>query len=371
MQTLIPLAIMVLGSSLFLWRLRTARSEARVAPAMAAKQVTIIVPARNEAHNLPTLLASLNALEPAPLEVIVVDDHSTDGTGDIARSYGAKVVSPSPMPDGWIGKSWACWTGVQEARGEFVLFTDADTQHAPDSLVTALGALINDGAGLVSVIPTHRVVAFWEKLQGVFQLLLLVATRAGARDAPGSGERRFAIGQYLLFRRSVYDAVGGHKTIASRLAEDLALARVVADAGHGVRVLFAPGAMQVRMYPEGLSAFFAGWRRSFRDGATSAGPMAILEIVMVNGWLLGIPLWMLTALLAGQWLLATAWAAAYCLTAWVISREQRNYGPFPGWTALCYPLFVLLFVMVSGSSLLDTLRGAPVMWRGRSIQLAR
>ncbi len=371
MQTWLPIAIMVLGSSLFLWRLRTARSETPAAPALAAQRVSIIVPARNEAHNLPTLLTSLNALQPAPLEVIVVDDHSSDGTAEIARSYGARVVRPAPIPEGWIGKSWACWAGVQEARGEFVLFTDADTQHAPDSLVRSLGALINDGAGLVSVIPTHRVVAFWEKLQGVFQLLLLVATRAGARDQPGSGERRFAIGQYLLFRRSVYDAVGGHKAVANRLAEDLALARVVADAGHGVRVLFAPGAMQVRMYPEGLSAFFAGWRRSFRDGVGSVGVRAVLEIVMVNGWLLGIPLWMATSAIAGHWLLVLSWAAAYCLTAWVISREQRNYGPFPGWTALCYPAFVMLFVMVSCASLLDTLRGAPVIWRGRSIQLAR
>ncbi len=371
MQTLISLAIMVIGSTLFLWRLRTARTETRVAPTLAAQQVSIIVPSRNEAHNLPTLLASLNALVPAPLEVIVVDDHSVDGTGDIARSFGARVVRPAPIPEGWIGKSWACWVGVQEARGDFVLFTDADTLHAPDSLMHSLGALINDGAGLVSVIPTHRVVAFWEKLQGVFQLLLLVATRAGARDKPGSGERRFAIGQYLLFRRTVYDAIGGHKAVANRLAEDLALARVVADAGHGVRVLFAPGAMQVRMYPEGLSAFFAGWRRSFRDGVGSVGVRAVLEIVMVNGWLLGIPLWMATSAIGGHWLLVLSWAAAYCLTAWVISREQRNYGPFPGWTALCYPLFVLLFVLVSGASFLDTLRGAPVIWRGRSIQLAR
>ncbi len=371
MQYLIPLAIMVIGSTLFLWRLRIARTETGFAPASASRRVSIIVPARNEAHNLPTLLASLDALDPKPLEVIVVDDHSSDGTGDIARSFGAIVVTPAPIPEGWIGKSWACWAGVQVARGDYLLFTDADTFHAPDSLQRSLGALLEENAGLVSLIPTHRVVAFWEKLQGVFQLLLLIATRAGARDEPGNGQRRFAIGQYLLFRRAVYEAVGGHKTIAARLSEDLALARVVADAGHGVRVMFAPGAMQVRMYPEGLRAFFAGWRRSFRDGQGSVGVRAVLEIVMVNGWLLGIPLWMTTALVAGQWLLAASWASAYCITAWVVSREQRNYGSFPGWTALFYPGFVLLFVMISVSSFFDALRGTPVMWRGRSIQLAR
>ena len=371
MQLLIPLFVMVVGSSLFLWRLRVARSETRAASADTVRTVSIIVPARNEAHNLPTLLASLQALEPAPLEIIVVDDHSHDGTGDIARSFGARVVTPEPIAPGWIGKSWACWAGARVAQGEYLLFTDADTWHAPDSLLRTLGALVEERVGLVSVIPTHRLVAFWEKLQGIYQLLLLVATRAGAKDRPGSGERRFAIGQYLLFKRSAYDAIGGHQATAGRLAEDLALARVVSDSGHGVRVMFAPGALQVRMYPEGLSAFVAGWRRSFRDGVGSVGIMAVLEIVMVNGWLLGIPLWMATAAVAGQGMLVLAWLCAYFLTAWVIAREQRNYGAFSGFSALCYPLFVLLFVFVSAASMLDGLRGAPVVWRGRSIYLAR
>jgi 4,4'-diaponeurosporenoate glycosyltransferase len=371
MQILIPLVVMVVGSSLFLWRLRVARSESSNAPAEIVRAVSIIVPARDEAHNLPTLLASLSALTPPPKEVIVVDDHSSDGTGDVARAFGARVVKPEPIPPGWIGKSWACWTGARVAKGEYLLFTDADTWHAPDSLVRTLGALIEQKVGLVSVIPTHRLVAFWEKLQGVYQLLLLIATRAGAKDRPGSGERRFAIGQYLLFKRSVYDAIGGHQVIADRLAEDLAVARVVSDAGYGVRVMFAPGAMQVRMYPEGLSAFIAGWRRSFRDGVGSVGVLAVLEIVMVNGWLLGIPLWMATAAVAGQGELVLAWLCAYCLTAWAIAREQRNYGEFTGSSALCYPLFVLLFVYISAASMFDALRGAPVIWRGRSIQLAR
>lgn len=371
MQMLIALFVMVAGSSLFLWRLRVARSETRSACADAVRSVSVIVPARNEAHNLPTLLASLSALTPAPREVIVVDDHSSDGTGEIARAFGARVVTPEPIAPGWIGKSWACWAGARVAQGEYLLFTDADTWHAPDSLERTLGALVEERVGLVSVIPTHRLVAFWEKLQGVYQLLLLVATRAGAKDRPGSGERRFAIGQYLLFKRSVYDAIGGHQVIAGRLAEDLALARVVSDSGHGVRVMFAPGAMLVRMYPEGLSAFIKGWRRSFRDGVGSVGIVAVLEIVMVNGWLLGIPLWMTTAALSGQSLLLIAWICAYCLTAWVIAREQRNYGAFEGFSALCYPLFVLLFVFVSAASMFDALRGAPVVWRGRSIQLAR
>ena len=118
-ELLVPGAFTILGA--LVWTLRLAplyRSRA-IEPAIAADagDVSLIVPARNEAHNLPALLASLDALEPAPGEIIVVDDHSTDGTGDVARAAGARVFTPPELPPGWLGKPWACHHGVQAARG--------------------------------------------------------------------------------------------------------------------------------------------------------------------------------------------------------------------------------------------------------------
>lgn len=338
-----------------------------------ATDVSIVVPARNEAHNLPALLASLQALQPAPLEIIVVDDHSTDGSGALAAAAGAQVVVPAPLPAGWLGKPWACRAGAERATGSLLLFTDADTVHAPGSLGSALTALRERHADLVSVIPTHIVRALWERLQGVFHVLLLVATAANRATRPTgrsaksgmTSERRFCIGQYLLFRRDAYERVGGHTAVRDRVAEDLAFARLV---GPAYALVAEPGLLRVRMYPEGLAAFLRGWRRNFREGLASAGLGGSLEMVVVIGWLL-------TPLISGVAAAAAGgavwpWLAAYGATSFLVARAQRPLGPFRWPSAFAYPLFVLVFVGVSIAAGFDRLRRAPVRWRGRAIDVA-
>jgi 4,4'-diaponeurosporenoate glycosyltransferase len=364
------LALCLAGALTFCWRLRNVRQFARSDLAVDSADVSIIVPARDEAHNLPTLLRSLAALTSRPREIIVVDDGSSDETAAIARAHGATVITPDPRPSFFIGKPWACLCGARVAGGAYLLFTDADTWHAPASLEQALAALHESKAALVSAIPTHRTERLWERLQGVFQLLLLVATRADARPR-GQRERPFAIGQYLLFRRDAYFAIGGHAATPACIAEDLALASMLVRAGHIVRVLFAPGALRVRMYPEGLHAFLAGWRRNFRDGLPAAGALTVLELVVVIGWLLGIPIWLVQACSSGAADWCLVWALAYLATALLIAREQRCAGPFPWWSALLYPLFALAFVGVTFASLFDAARGRPVTWRGRKVELLR
>ncbi len=377
---LVPAALTVLGY--LIWRLRLGalakRGEESLAepgpresdaPAEAASvaPVSIIIPARDEAHNLPALLTSLQNLDPAPREIIVVDDHSTDGTGDIARAAGVRVISPPTLPADWNGKPWACHAGASVAEGEFLLFTDADTLHAPDSLGRAMARMHARGAGLLSVVPTHIVHAGWERLQGVFQLLLLIATRAGGAPARSRRrhERRFSIGQYLLFRRDAYDALGGHEPVKQRIAEDLAFARMIDDAGLGFALLFSPGLMRVRMYPEGFGAFVRGWRRNFREGLSAAGLGGVVEMIAVIGWLLGAPLFCLQAGLGGHQAALAAGAGVYLATAFEVARWQRAQGPFPRWSGLFYPLFTVVFVAVTLLSLIDRGRGATVMWRGR------
>jgi 4,4'-diaponeurosporenoate glycosyltransferase len=369
MDLLLRLLLGLLGCVLLVRRLGNARRGVAPAPVADASEVSIIVPARNEAENLPRLLRSLVRLRPAPREIIVVDDGSTDGTGDLARAFGVTVVVPEPLPRGLVGKPWACVAGVRAATGRVFLFTDADTEHDEASLGIALAALREGNTGLVSALPTHRLESWWEKLQGPFQLLLLIATRAGKARASGQTERRFAIGQYLLLRRKTYDDFGGHARIGKRIAEDLAMARAVVEGGEDARVLFVPGLFKVRMYPGSIAEFVAGWRRNFRDGFGAAGFVGMFELFCVITYLLGVPLWGLEAALRGELLAAGVYGCAYLATAWFIRHEQRNYGPFSGASALAYPLCVTIFVLVSALAAVDALLGRKIMWRGRSVEL--
>jgi 4,4'-diaponeurosporenoate glycosyltransferase len=364
----VTLALAAAGALVWTWRLGALARAARAADPAPARwpSVSIIVPARNEAENLPRLLASLARLEPAPAEVIVVDDHSEDDTGRVARAAGATVVTPGALPPGWIGKPWACAAGAAVARGELLLFTDADTVHAPDSLARAVARLDAAGADMVTVVPTHVAVSWWERLQGAFQLLLFVATRAGARRA-AAGERDFAIGQYLLFRRAAYQRVGGHPRVRGRVAEDLAFQRLLRGEGGRTALLVAPGALAVRMYPEGLAAFLRGWRRNFREGLRSAGVLAAVEITLVYAWLGGLPLEAAGAALGGQGPVAALLGGLGLLSLVEVARRQRLAGPLPWWGALGAPLALAAFAWCSAAAAWDALRRAPVVWRGRVI----
>ncbi len=367
LDLIIAAATFSVGAIVWTWRMHAAFRRPSVASkaTAASLDVSIIVPARNEAHNLPALLDSLSTLQPPAKQIIVVDDHSHDGTGDIARAAGATVVTPPPLPDDWNGKPWACHAGAKVATGRYLLFTDADTVHAPDSLARAVATAETERADMVSVIPSHIVRTTWERFQGVFHLLLLIATSAGARKA--KGERRFSIGQYLLFTRAAYDRVGGHETVRRRIAEDLALAKAVAESDGHVATAHCPGLLSVRMYPEGFGAFMRGWRRSFYDGLASAGAVATVELTAVIGWLLGAPLLLARSIIAGEVPGIVLGGALYVLAVLAVAHRQRGIGTFSIVTAPAYPIFVVVFAVVSVVALIDRLRGAAVVWKGRQV----
>jgi len=354
------------GVSLWWLRLRPLQgARSPLPPPLAARhRVSIIIPARNEAGNLPTLLDSLHQLDEKAHEIIVVDDHSSDGTGAVAKAMGAKVVVPSPLPRGWLGKPWAARAGSMTATGDVLLFTDADTMHSPSSLGHALRCLDATGADLVSVVPQHIPAAFWEKLQGLFQVLILIATRAGS-----GGRRDFAIGQYLLFRRDSYWSLGGHDMVRNRVAEDLAFMAAIKGTGRRYTLVAVPGLVRVRMYPGGFGDFLRGWRRNFREGLATGGIGGVLELVVIYGWLGGVILTLIEAIAKGApSSLVGVYVVVNALSFAAVARAARLTGPMPYWgTALGTPLMLLAFTWCCASAAWDRLRGAPVAWKGREV----
>jgi len=222
--------------------------------------VSVIVPARNEEACLGACLESLATQTGVSFEIIVVDDHSTDRTREIASSFPAvRVIEAGPLPDGWTGKNNAVVTGARAGLGQWLLFTDADTVHLPGSLARALAEANENHADLLSYSPEQIAVTFWEMatLPVVFAELARQYPPSKVSDPNSSAAA--ANGQYILVKREVYDAVGGHAAIAGSILEDVALARAVKASGRKIRFRYAADAVRTRMYRN---------YRQLRDGWT-------------------------------------------------------------------------------------------------------
>ena len=250
-------------------------------------QISVIVPARNEEASLADCLQSLTAQTGVTFEIIVVDDHSTDRTRAIAASFpGVRLIEAGPLPAGWTGKNNAVIAGAQAARGEWLLFTDADTVHLPGSLAAALKEAQENGAELLSYSPEQIAVTFWEMATLPVVFAELARQYSPSKVSDPSSPIAAANGQYILIRRDTYAAVGGHAAIAGNILEDVALARAVKSSGRKIRFRYGANAVRTRMYRN---------YRQLRDGWTKN-----LALLFPNpGWLAvkTLALWILFFLL--------------------------------------------------------------------------
>ena len=335
--------------------------------------VSVVIPARNESSTIATVVGSILATTYHPIELIVVDDRSTDDTAAIVERFSdprLRLVKGERLPDGWYGKPWACLQGYRAAKGEILLFTDADTWHAPELLARAVGALQREKAGLVTVAPLQRCVTFWERVV-MPQIWLLLALRyhPGAVNRARRERDVIANGQFILTTREAYEAVGTHAAVRHQVAEDLALAQAFLRHGRKLHFTFAERLMETRMY-QGLSQLIEGWskniylggRRSFPHEPALRGLVPVMLIVAMLFWLLPPAVLLGSAVeprltaLAPAALLATAFAAAF----WMLICHGMQ---IPAVYGLAYPLGALMALYII---LRSTWRGGRrVEWRGR------
>jgi glycosyltransferase involved in cell wall biosynthesis len=241
--------------------------------------VSVIVPARNEELALAACLQSLREQRGVAFEVIVADDGSTDRTREIAASFAnVRVVAVGELPAGWTGKNHAVWAGAKAAGGEWLLFTDADTVHAPGSLVRALAEVRREGAALLSYSPKQEVHGFWEKATMPVVFAELAATYRPSEVSDPRSSAAAANGQYLLISKAAYDAVGGHAAVASTLLEDVALARLVKMSGRKIFFRYAGDAVRTRMY-RNFAQLKEGWTKNLALLFPSPSQLAVLRLL--------------------------------------------------------------------------------------------
>ncbi len=211
--------------------------------------MSVIVPARNEEACLGVCLDSLLAQTGVNFEILVVDDGSTDRTRDIGASRPrVRVIDAGPLAEDCSGKCNAAQAGANIARGEWLLFTDADTVHLPGSLARSLKEARQTGADLLSYSPAQEVHTLAE--MAVMPVIYgeLAATYRPKEVSDPALPAAAANGQYLLIKREAYDAVGGHNAVSRTLLEDVALAKAVKSSGRKLRFRFGGDNVRTRMY---------------------------------------------------------------------------------------------------------------------------
>jgi len=262
-------------------------------------RISAIVPARDEEAVIAACVESL-AQQPEIAEILVVNDQSIDRTAEIVRGLTEKfphvrLLETSGLPPGWIGKNNAVWLGAQQAKGDWLLFTDADTVHETDSAAKALLTAAQSKAALVSFSPEQDMDTWHEKALIPFVYGRLNKNFSFDEINDPQHDAAAANGQFILIRHDAYNAVGGHATIAGDVLEDVALAKLVKRAGYPIWFGSGQGFVRVRMY-RSYSAMWAGWRKNLYqlEGGSPAevykqllaecafllGPLALILLVI-------------------------------------------------------------------------------------------
>lgn len=336
-------------------------------------RVSILVPARDEECNIESCISSLLAQDYPDFEVLVLDDHSSDNTGVILARLAAEdtrlgFIKGAALPEGWLGKHWACHQLFLASSGELLLFTDADTCHTPDMLRASVSAMQAESTDLLTAFPREEVVTWGERLLvpvigwGIFTFIPIRLVEKLHLSALA-----VTIGQFMLFRREAYEAAGGFERVRAEIVDDICLGRNIINSGYSWRLMNGTQHVTCRMYrsfweavngfSKSLFAVFDHRILPYLVAWILVGTAFIEPVVaLVSRWLRH----PLTSLSGEQ----AALAVAVSIILWMTAYRKFK---FPPYLVFYYPLSLLLFILVAIRSFVQTARGT-VVWKERILE---
>lgn len=327
-------------------------------------RVSVIIPARNEEGNLPHLLESIRSQTFAPQEVIVVDDCSSDRTGEIAAAYGAKVIRNTEPPARWTGKNWAVWNGFLQSTGDILVFFDADVRLAPRALERLLKAREKCG-GTISVVPYHYMEKAYEKLSLVAYLLGVFAFTSPFEK---KNAKKGLYGSCIVTSRQAYERVSGHQSVSGEVLDDLNLGRRFTEAGVPIDNFIGGDLVSFRMYPGGIASQLQGFGKGAIGSTSCLAPATVATIaVWIAGLLVagfGAPM----LLLAGHpW--ALPFGIGYLLYALQLLYFTKSTGRYGLVMPMLHVLSSLFFIVIMMYSIYRVAIVGSVTWKGRQIKV--
>jgi chlorobactene glucosyltransferase len=339
-------------------------------PRTTGPLVSVIIPARDEGANIAACVRSVLATNYQTIEVVVVDDRSRDNTGRIVQGIALEqatagrltLVRGDELPLGWFGKPWALIQGYRKAKGELLLFADADTRHTPELIPRTVAALQDERVDLVTVLSRQEMLSFWERLVQPHVLLALAARVGDLRRVNRTRVAWNAIanGQFILTPRTAYEAVGTHAAVKDSVVEDLAIAQAYVRAGRDLFLVHGAEYMVTRMYAS-LAGIVEGWSKNLASGVPLMLP-PVAWLRRIAPWLMWLP--------SLVWIVPVVWLATggpvalatvgISLLVWLEIYWQEKA---PVGYALLFPFgaLVVAFIMLRSAW-----RGRrKIVWKGR------
>lgn len=328
-------------------------------PAPQDALVSILIPARNEEAHIGACLDAALAQQGVALEVLVMDDGSSDRTAAIVSAYAARdarvrLLACPPLPQGWTGKVHACARLAEAARGTHFLFIDADVRLARDAAARMCGHAARQKLAMVTGVPRQIIRSLGEALTvPMINLLLIGYLPGGGRGDTERAQLGAACGQLILFERGAYESIGGHGAIRTLLHDGLQLARRLRAHGFKTEMVEGVKLAECRMY-DGLGSSWNGFIKNAHEGMATP---------------IGLPIW--TTLLAGAhiwpFFLLPAWQAALAIMLVFGLRAAITFKTGEAWwTVPLHPFAVLVGLAIQWTALARVLIGRPAGWKGRA-----
>lgn len=339
-------------------------------PSPPGESLLVVIAARDEEEEIGRCLDALARQELEGFATVVVDGCSTDRTREIVRlrAPAVRLLEEPPLPEGWVGKNWASSLGAGSSGSEWILFLDADVRLHPATLRTALGWAEREGADLATLAPTVETVGIWERIVMPFYIQMVLTYFRTPHVNRDRSPAAMANGQFLLVRRSAYEALGGHAAVRSAVLEDVRLAELFKRQGRRLRVAYAPDLLVTRMYRD-RREMFEGLLKNVHGGRFSAlRQVAFLAGLVGFFWL---PLAVLPLGLLEGSLLLSLWGAflVVALFGKHVAFDRGVGGS--GAMGLLFPVAVGYYLELVGVSLVRGIRGRPLGWKGRHYPLER
>ncbi len=334
--------------------------------------VSVIIPARNEGENIGPCLDTVRAQDHKNLQVVVLDDGSSDGTGRILADHAARDPritalggSGEGLPDGWFGKPWACQRAQEAATGDWLFFIDADVRLDPAAVSRVVAYGEAQGVDMVTGLGAMGMETFWEKvLQPAVGGLILAGNDLDAVNDPEKPDKNLANGQLIAVRRSAYDEIGGHGAVKQDILDDIGMARALVTAGKTYRCLRMRALFSCRMYTS-LGEIWEGWTKNLFAGMRYSWGNVVAALIFTFLFSVLGPVLVLAGLVGlvgAEWLIWGAVLTVLLQSARAFMDIRYGQSVLHGLTHAPANAMVMAIIVHSG---LRTRSGA-VTWKGRT-----